>query len=320
MVWVFLPVFVAMISVIGGMLGGMAQVFEMAGLPVGPKPVAVVMGLTLATLLGVGRYRLIERFSIGLVILFTTSTVFALWALQTTDLRVTAANLATGLRLDLPENFAAAFAALGIIGVGAAELIYYPYWCLEKGYAARVGPQGPGWQDRVTGWMRVMRLDAFCSLVLYTSATVVFFLLGAAVLHRQGLQIGNDAMVPTLANMYQQSIGPLGFWIFLLGAFATLYSTAFAATAANARLLVDILPRLGLMRPTQDEETRMRRIKSDQRKCIGSIPSMKPKKSGCGVAAKAAGRKLAGSRRPMNSCMSSAAKISVKVLSRPSAR
>jgi Mn2+/Fe2+ NRAMP family transporter len=110
--------------------------------------------------------------------------------------------------------------------------------------------------------MRVMRLDAFASLILYTSATVVFFLLGAAVLHRQGLQIENDAMVPTLANMYQQSIGPLGFWIFLLGAFATLYSTAFAATAANARLMVDLLPRLGLVQASDDEEVRNRRVKT----------------------------------------------------------
>ena len=42
--------------------------------------------------------------------------------------------------------FTVAFAAFGIIGVGASELIYYPYWCLEKGYASFVttpGANGP---------------------------------------------------------------------------------------------------------------------------------------------------------------------------------
>ena len=51
-----------------------------------------------------------------------------------------------------------AFAALGIIGVGASELIYYPYWCLEKGYAARVGPRDEA------GWGFAIRDDALSPL------------------------------------------------------------------------------------------------------------------------------------------------------------
>ena len=262
MVWIFLPVFVAMISVIGGMLGGCAQIFNMVGIEAGPRPIAIIMGLSLSVLLGVGRYKLVERFSMGLVILFTLSTLFALGALQFTEFRVTASNLADGFKFRLPENFAVAFAALGIIGVGAAELIYYPYWCLEKGYAARVGARDAGWRKRVEGWMRVMQIDALASLLLYTTATVVFYLLGAAILHRQGLQIDNSEMVPTLANMYLSSFGPFGFWVFVTGAFATLYSTAFAATASNSRLMADILPLLGLLPPARDDEAKARRVKS----------------------------------------------------------
>ena len=41
----------------------------------------------------------------------------------------------------LPASFTVAFAAFGIIGVGASELIYYPYWCLEKGYARHIGAE-----------------------------------------------------------------------------------------------------------------------------------------------------------------------------------
>ena len=262
MVWIFLPVFVAMISVIGGMLGGCAQIFNMAGIDVGPKPIALVMGFTLSALLGIGRYRLVERFSIGLVILFTASTIFALVALQFTEFRITATNLADGFKFRLPDNFAVAFAALGIIGVGAAELIYYPYWCLEKGYAARVGARDAGWRSRVDGWMRVMKIDAFASLLVYTAATVVFYLLGAAILHRQGLKVDNSEMVPTLANMYLSSFGPLGFWIFVMGAFATLYSTAFAATASNSRLMADVLPLLGFLKSTNDDDTKAKRVKA----------------------------------------------------------
>ncbi len=260
MVWVFVPVYLAMISVLGGMLGGMAQIFSMAGLPLSPPVTAIIMGASLSLLLGVGRYSLIERLCVGLVILFTASTAFALVALQFTDWQVTTADIAAGLRFDLPENFGVAFAALGLIGVGAAELIYYPYWCLEKGYAARVGAKDPGWLERVRGWMRVMQVDAFASLVVYTSATVVFFLLGAAVLHRQGLQLANSDMVPTLANMYLESFGQIGFVVFLIGAFATLYSTAFAASAANARLLANLMPMMGWGSKT-DQDAQARRVR-----------------------------------------------------------
>jgi manganese transport protein len=261
MVWLFFPVFIAMISVIGGMLGAIAQVFVMMGVPLPPKVIAAIMGLSLVLILAVGRYSLVERFSVGLVILFTISTIFALGALQLTEFKVTSANLADGLQFKLPANFSVAFAALGIIGVGAAELIYYPYWCLEKGYAARVGPRDAGWLNRVNGWMRVMKIDAFASLLLYTGATVVFYLLGAAVLHSQNLKISNDEMVPTLANMYLESFGPFGFWVFTMGAFATLYSTAFAASASNARLAADFLPMLGFLQETDDPETKAKRIK-----------------------------------------------------------
>lgn len=261
MVWIFIPQYIAAISVLGGMLGGMAQIFTMAGIPLSPAATAVLMGLTLVALLGVGRYSLVERVCIGLVVLFTLTTVFALIALQYTEFQITPAQIVEGLQFKLPSNFGVAFAALGLIGVGAGELMYYPYWCLEKGYAKRVGPRDEGWLDRVKGWMRVMKIDAFCSLIVYTSATVVFYLLGAAVLHSQNLKVANNDMVPTLANMYSESFGPTGYTVFLVGAFATLYSTAFAATAANGRLLANLLPMFGVWGETADENTRAKRIK-----------------------------------------------------------
>lgn len=262
MVWFFIPVYFAMISVLGGMLGGMAQIFTMAGIPLSPQATAIIMGLTLAILLGVGRYKMVERVCIGLVVLFTLSTIFALVSLQFTDFQVSSAQIIEGLQFKLPDNFAVAFAALGLIGVGAGELIYYSYWCLEKGYAKRVGPQDAGWLDRVNGWMRVMKIDAFASLIVYTAATVVFYLLGAAVLHAQNLKVDNSEMVPTLGNMYLESFGPAGFSIFMVGAFATLYSTAFAASAANGRLLANLLPMFGIWTDSKDdEEVKAKRIK-----------------------------------------------------------
>jgi Mn2+/Fe2+ NRAMP family transporter len=141
-----------------------------------------------------------------------------------------------------------AFGAFGIIGIGAAELIMYPYWCLEKGYAKYAGPRDgtAGWIDRARGWIRVLYVDAWASLVVYTFATVAFYLLGAAVLGRIGLNPEGRDMVRTLAAMYIPVFGSAAYVIFLSGAFAVLYSTLFVAAAGNARMVADALGLYGL--------------------------------------------------------------------------
>lgn len=263
MLWIWLPVFIAMISVIGGILGGTAEVLRLAGLDWDARLLVVLLGATCSVALGWGGYRVVERFSTVLVVLFALATTAAVIALQWTEYRVTGAELVLGFSFRLPGNFATAFAALGIIGVGAAELLYYPYWCLEKGYGQRVGPRAPGdpaWVARAQGWMRVMRVDAWSSMIIYTGATAAFFVLGAAVLHRKGLIVANADMVPTLARMYSETYGTAGLWVFMIGAFATLFSTAFAGTASNARLLADALGLFGLARRDADADSYRRRV------------------------------------------------------------
>ena len=72
--------------------------------------------------------------------MFTFVTVWNLFALQgLPDWRVTWAEFTRGLSFRLPPEagegvspVATALAAFGIIGVGATELVAYPYWCLES--------------------------------------------------------------------------------------------------------------------------------------------------------------------------------------------
>lgn len=259
--WIWLAVFLAIISQVGGIIGGTAEVLTAGGFPVANHWIALAIGGSVALLLALGRYKLVELFSTVLVVIFTIATVVAVGALQWSEFRITPANLIEGFQFRLPENLGTAFAALGIIGVGASELIYYPYWCLEKGYGRRIGARATaGWLERARGWLRVMRTDAWISMVIYTSATAAFFLLGAAVLYAKGKQVTDKDMIPTLAHMYQESFGQWGLWIFLVGAFAVLYSTAFAATASNARLLTDALALFGFTR-YDTEEARARMVK-----------------------------------------------------------
>ncbi|PAW65494.1 MAG: hypothetical protein B9S34_10815, partial [Opitutia bacterium Tous-C1TDCM] len=209
LLWLWAVMFAATVFQIAGMVGAVASVLALAGVNVSVKLLAIGIGIGTAVILVLGRYKLIETASTWMVVAFTACTMVAVVALQFTPYAVTSANLAEGFSFNLPPSFTVAFAAFGIIGVGASELIYYPYWCLEKGYARHVGrPDGSAaWDERARGWMRVLRADAWVSCAVYTSATLAFYILGAAILHAKKLDVTNADMIPTLAHMYQETFG-----------------------------------------------------------------------------------------------------------------
>ncbi|KLU01276.1 metal ion transporters (Cu(2+), Fe(2+), etc.) [Rhodopirellula islandica] len=221
---------------------------------------ATVITIATSILLFVGRYGLIQTFSTVLVGSFTLLTLINLFLLQgEVDYRVTASEFFSGLKGALPasENggtaLATALATFGIIGVGAGELIAYPYWCLEKGYAKFTGKNDgtPQWRERAAGWMRVMQVDAWGSMLVYTFATVAFYLLGAAVLHRVGLNPEKSDLVRTLAVMYVPVFSNWAAALFLFGAIAVLYSTFFVACAGHARVFSDALRVVGWIDDSQ---------------------------------------------------------------------
>ena len=264
MVWLWVCMYVGTLLQASGMIGAIAKLFVPAGNPAGEVVGSIVVAGSCAALLAIGRYRLVERFATGMVVLFTGFTVAAVVALAWTPYGISTADIASGLTFQLPTDLLfIAVAAFGITGVGAGELVYYPYWCLEKGYARRVGPRddSPEWAARARGWLRVMQIDAWLSFAVYTGATAAFYLLGAAVLHEQGLDVGNLDLVASLSQMYREAFGGPGLWIFLVGAFMVLYSTLFVSTASNARMAVDVAPLLKILKyPTPEHRQRATRI------------------------------------------------------------
>jgi len=260
LVWAWALTVVLTLLQIGGMYGGVSQVLHavMPALSVNTW-VAVCLAITLALLLG-GGYDRIERLAIVKVGLFTLLTVCAAAVMALRPGAITPADLADGLSFQLPAaGLATAVAVFGITGVGATELVMYPYWCVEKGYARFVGPRTATaeWTQRARGWIRVMHLDIVCSLVVYTLATVSFYLLGAAVLHRMALVPASNEMIRVLSNIYTETLGRWALWLFYLGAVVTLYGTIFASTAAHSRLFADLV-RIGGVYGREDAPSRLR--------------------------------------------------------------
>ncbi len=222
--------------------------------------------LTIVTclLLVSGRYGIIQTVSTVFVVAFTFITIGNVIQLQRTpQWHISTEQFLRGLSFSLPEGsgLKTALATFGIIGVGASELVSYPYWCIEKGYAKFAGKrtQDDSWAKRARGWMRVMLCDAFMSMVIYTIATLAFFLMGVSVLHNEGRDPDGMRMVSTLATAYVPVFGEHAKWLFLIGAFAVLYSTFLVASAGHARTYTDAFKLLNLI-PRNSERAHRRSV------------------------------------------------------------
>ena len=285
LVWWWFFMLLVTVFQLGAMVGSVGQALHMAIPAVSPAiadaaagistklaeairqrpehPWAVVTAVAAVLLLLSGGYKRLEWITTILVAGVTGVTVICVLMLAGTEFPVRPSDVAEGFSLKvfaLPAAaIAAAFSAFGITGVGASELYSYPYWCLEKGYGRATGPQSPDpkWAARARGWMRVMILDAWVSCAVFTVATVAFYALGAAVLHRQNLHPKGKEMIETLSEMYVPAFGEWTKLFFLIGVWAVLFKTLYVASAGHARLSADFLGLTGAV--TYDEPARRSR-------------------------------------------------------------
>lgn len=268
LVWWWFFMLLATIFQLGGMCGGVGQAMHLAFPRVSPwlaakipslasnlaahpeNPWAVLTALAAIALLLSGGYQRIERFTTFLVITVTFITVGCVIALPQTGYPVRMSDVVKGFEFIIPAaGIAAAFSTFGITGVGASELYSYPYWCLEKGYARFVGRRSDdqAWVHRAKGWIRVLHLDAWASMVVFTFATVAFYTMGATVLKGRGIVPDGSQMVATLAQMYEPAFGKWTLGLFVVGTWAVLFKTVYVASAGHARLTADFFSLAGFV-------------------------------------------------------------------------
>ena len=157
-----------------------------------------------------GGYRRLERITTVLVAAVTLFTVASVLILQLTTFPHHLADLGSGFELAVPAAAVAlAFSAFGITGVGASELVAYPYWCIEKGYARYAGARSedPGWAHGARG---LDPRDAARRLVqhggLHRGDGGVLLPRGGRACIPQGLDPKGPEMIPTLSRMYLQPL------------------------------------------------------------------------------------------------------------------
>jgi Mn2+/Fe2+ NRAMP family transporter len=255
---------------LGGIVGGIAVAASLL-LPLGGDPLGftslsiwtVFLVLISIVMLYRNKYSLVERGAIAMVVTFSFITVLIALGLPFTPYDYSAGDLAGGLTFLIPAGaLGAALAMFGITGVGADEITFYTYWCIEKGYARWVGPNdgSEAWLRRANGWIRVMYRDAMLSWVIYTFSTIAFYIMGASVLHAEGLVPEGNGMITTLSRIYTSTLGEWANVLFIVGAIAVLGSTMWAAIPSWARMYTNVLASMGVV-DWQDPVARLRWIK-----------------------------------------------------------
>ena len=236
---------------LGGVLGGAAQVLTYAVPGISIEIATVVLALTVALLVFRGRYRVVELTSTALNLIFISTIAVCVFGVQGTRYAFGLSDLMGGLTLQLPVGTVAlALGAFGTTGVESSEIFTYPSWCVEKGYALWTGPfdGSSDWLRRARGWTRVMVADALVSMVVYTTATCFFYILGATVLRPQGDLADGNELILQLSGTFTEVLGQEAVFVFMLGAFTVLFSTVFSNAAGMARLWTDFFVLCGIVK------------------------------------------------------------------------
>jgi manganese transport protein len=232
---------------LGGMIGSAAIVLNMLFPDVSVTAWVILCALSVSLLIYQGYYVVVEKLSLVMIVMFTLMTLTSVFALNATAYNISWEELASGLTFAMPSGIIpVAIGAFGITGVASDEIIAYNYWCQEKGYGAYTGHgrKDAEWERRAKGWIKVMYLDAIVAMVIYTTVTAAFYLLGAAVLHGRGVIPEGNQLIETVALIYTESLGEGIRTAYLIGAFFVLYSSLFATLAAWTRIYPDIFGEL----------------------------------------------------------------------------
>ncbi|MBZ0255996.1 Nramp family divalent metal transporter [bacterium] len=249
----------AMFAGQAGVLGGAAQVGQYL-LPSVPIPVFIIaLVIVLGITVSLGRYQLIEWLSLAFNTVFMAAILYCVFAIQGSQYAFNLGDLASGFTFHLPSDMLPlALGAFGITGVAAGEVALYPYWCLEKGYAAWTGPNdgSNAWRNRARGWVRVMMIDAVISMIIFTIATAAFYILGAAVLSTQSELADGNAFILQLSVIFTDVIGKQAQIIFMLCSFTVLFSTIFANVAGYSRMWTDFFGLCGWINPDEPKQTK----------------------------------------------------------------
>jgi len=256
-IWLGLLAWIPGTMGLGGILGGAGESLSFltklintainpeATLGVSPILCTGLIAVSTSIILSLGDYKWLERIMIVLVVAFTLTTLICSISMQFTEYRMVTADVLGGMKPDMTLFVAVAALALsayGYTGTTSGDISSYTYWCIEKGYPSFVGSDrsDPDWEQHARGWMKVLHTDIWLGLIIISCATIPYYVLGAGVLHKMGLDPeGAGDTIAVLSNIFTETLGPWAVWMFTIGAFFILFSTVLSGVGGGGRFIPD---------------------------------------------------------------------------------
>ena len=202
------------------------------------KVFAIACGLVGAVVVWFGRYSAFEKIiAVFVGLMFVTVVGAAI---------VTVPNvpaLLTGLVPTIPEGgLVVALSIAGGVG-GTITLAAYGYWLREKGWVA---PR----------WMKVMRIDNSVAYVMSGIFVLSMLVVGAELLYSADIALADgEGGLVQLADVLGERYGAFMTWFFLLGFFATSFSSILGVWNGVSLMFADFL---GTVRGLDVEDPRRR--------------------------------------------------------------
>jgi Mn2+/Fe2+ NRAMP family transporter len=158
------------------------------------------------------------------------------------------AELAAGLIPQMPPDavgdtaFITWIGLLGWLGAGWGPTLGYTWWAEEKGVGmfsvdqeVALDKLAPHERRRLKGWLRPVYLDLSFSYLITFLVSSCLYIAGATVLYPRDLHPSGLFLVETLSTLFTETIGPWAYYVFLVGAFATLFSSVIGVVDGLSR-------------------------------------------------------------------------------------
>jgi Mn2+/Fe2+ NRAMP family transporter len=202
------------------------------------KVFAIGCGLVGAVVVWFGRYSMFERIiAVFVGLMFVTVVGAAVVTLPNVPA------LLTGLVPTIPEGgLVVALSIAGGVG-GTITLAAYGYWLREKGWVA-------------PGWMKVMRIDNSVAYVMSGVFVLSMLVVGAELLYSADIALADgEGGLVQLADVLGERYGAFMTWFFLLGFFATSFSSILGVWNGVSLMFADFL---GTIRGLDADDPRRR--------------------------------------------------------------
>jgi Mn2+/Fe2+ NRAMP family transporter len=265
-VWIVLiPQLFVAVTAIAGLAGSAATALRLAF--DGHLAVwMIVVTVAMASLVVWGQYAYVERAAAVMAVSLAIAAVAAAVSVGP-DMGA----MARGLTPTVPAeiDYGEVLPWLGFMLSGAAGLIWYSFWVVEKPYGAAATNDHPktttrGDEHALKGWIRVMTLDCTVAVVGTLIVTLAFLVLGTELLGPQKLVPDEDRVAEVLGRLLGEVWGRFGFWFMVIGVCVGFADTVLSDQDGHGRMfaagLRPVLERYAVRRRWTDQRFLQRAI------------------------------------------------------------